>query len=89
MKHNLLHMTDYLMYNKLFGCQEIRSLWSEEAILQQWCDFESYLAQAQAEADAKLAEAEQDIERRRTEFARQCEEMVRGQEVLRRLMEAR
>lgn len=49
MKHNLLHMTDYLMYNKLFGCQEIRSLWSEEAILQQWCDFESYLAQAQAD----------------------------------------
>lgn len=47
------------------------------------------LAQAQAEADEKLAEAEQDIERRRTEFARQCEEMVRGQEVLRRLMEAR
>ena len=49
MKHNLLHMTDYLMYNKLFGCKEIRELWSEEAILQQWCDFESYLAQAQAE----------------------------------------
>ena len=37
----------------------------------------------------ELAEAEQDIERRRTEFARQCEEMVRGQEVLRRLMENR
>ncbi len=49
MKHNLLHMTDYLMYNKLFGCKEIRELWSEEAILQQWCDFEAYLAQAQAE----------------------------------------
>lgn len=47
------------------------------------------LAQAQAEADEKLAEAEQDIEQRRADFTRQCEEMVRGQEVLRRLMEAR
>ena len=50
---------------------------------------EKNLAQEQAEADEKLAEADQDIERRRTELARQCEEMVRGQEVLRRLMEAR
>ncbi len=63
MKHDLLHMTDYLMYKNLFGCKEIREIWSEEAILQQWCDFESYLAQAQAELNMIPQEIADEISR--------------------------
>ncbi len=45
----ILHMTDYKMYKHFFGCEAMRNLWSERAILKQWIDFEVYLAQAQAE----------------------------------------
>lgn len=44
------------------------------------------LAQAQEEADAMRAAAERDIAARREAFTRQCEELLRGQEALRRLM---
>ena len=45
----ILHMTDYKMYKHFFGCDEMRNLWSERAILGQWIDFEVTLAQVQAE----------------------------------------
>ena len=44
------------------------------------------LANAQAEADAMRAAAERDIAARKEAFTRQCEELLRGQEALRRLM---
>lgn len=46
------------------------------------------LEQARAEADAMRAAAECDIAQRREAFKRQCEELIRGQEKLRRLMES-
>ena len=46
------------------------------------------LEQARAEADAMRAAAERDIAQRRAAFKRQCEELIRGQEKLRRLMES-
>lgn len=46
------------------------------------------LEQARAEADAMRAAAERDIAQRREAFKRQCEELIRGQEKLRRLMES-
>lgn len=46
---NRMHFFDYEMYEKGFGTEEMRNLWSERGILQQWVDFEVYLAQAQAE----------------------------------------
>ena len=46
---NRMHFFDYEMYENGFGSQEMRDLWSERGILQQWVDFEVYLAQAQAE----------------------------------------
>lgn len=45
------------------------------------------LDRAQAEANAMRDEAEQDIFKRKEAFTRQCEELLRGQETLRRLME--
>lgn len=48
---------------------------------------EAILAQAHSEADVLRAEAERDIEQRREAFTRQCEEVLRGQEMLRHLME--
>ena len=47
------------------------------------------LAQARSEADGLLEEAEREIARRRDAFAKQCDELVRGQEILRRLMDTR
>lgn len=44
------------------------------------------LNQARQQAETMVQEAEQDIARRREAFTKQCEELVRGQEVLRRLM---
>ena len=41
-----------------------------------------------AEADAMRAAAERDIAQRREAFRRQCEELIRSQEKLRRLMES-
>ena len=46
------------------------------------------LEQARAEADAMRAAAERDIAQRREAFKRQCEELIRSQEKLRRLMES-
>ncbi len=46
------------------------------------------LEQARAEADAMRAAAERDIAQRRETFRRQCEELIRGQDKLRRLMGA-
>lgn len=46
------------------------------------------LEQARAEADAMRAAAERDIAQRHAAFKRQCEELIRGQEKLRRLMES-
>ena len=46
---NRMHFFDYEMYENGFGSQEMRDLWSERGILQQWVNFEVYLAQAQAE----------------------------------------
>lgn len=45
------------------------------------------LERAQAEANEMRAEAERDIAQRKEAFTRQCEELLRGQKVLRRLME--
>lgn len=47
---------------------------------------EEMLNQARQQAETMVQEAEQDISRRREAFTKQCEELVRGQEVLRRLM---
>ena len=47
---------------------------------------EEMLNQARQQAETMVQEAEQDIARRREAFTKQCEELVRGQEVLRRLM---
>lgn len=47
---------------------------------------EELLTQAREQAEAMVQEAEQDVARRKEAFTRQCEELVRGQEVLRRLM---
>ena len=44
------------------------------------------LANAQSEADAMRAAAERDIAARKEAFTRQCEELFRGHEALRRLM---
>ena len=46
---HLMHMNDYQMYHGAFVTDEIRNIWSERSILQQWINFEVYLAQAQAE----------------------------------------
>lgn len=35
-----MHFFDYEMYESGFGSQEMRDLWSERGILQQWVDFE-------------------------------------------------
>lgn len=48
---------------------------------------EGILERARAEADEMRAEAERDIAQRREAFTRQCEELLRGQKALRRLME--
>ena len=45
------------------------------------------LARAQEQAKSRLDEADAEIARRREEFTRQCEELVRGHEALRRMME--
>lgn len=47
---NRMHFFDYQMYENGFGSQEMRDLWSERGILQQWVDFEVYLAQAPGRA---------------------------------------
>lgn len=47
---------------------------------------EEILSQAQAQAEDRLREADAEIDRRREEFTRQCEELLRGHEALRRLM---
>ena len=59
----ILHMTDYKMYKNFFGCEEMRNLWSERAILKQWIDFEVYLAQAQAELGMISQEVADEITR--------------------------
>lgn len=48
---------------------------------------EQLLAQAREEAERLRQEAIGEIEQRREAFTRQCEELLRGQEMLRRLME--
>lgn len=47
---------------------------------------EAIRQQAQAQAQAMLDEAQKELAQRQAEFTRQCQEMVRGQEMLRRLM---
>lgn len=48
---------------------------------------EELLSWAQEEAQRRLEEADAEIARRRDAFTKQCEELLRGHEVLRRLME--
>lgn len=48
---------------------------------------EELLSWAQKEARRRLEEADAEIARRRDAFTKQCEELLRGHEVLRRLME--
>ena len=44
-----VHMTDYELYRDDFSCPEMRAVWCEDAILQDWIDFEVALAEVQAE----------------------------------------
>lgn len=47
---------------------------------------EAIRQKAQAQAQAMLDEAQKELAQKQAEFTRQCQEMVRGQEMLRRLM---
>lgn len=47
---------------------------------------EAQAIRQQAQAQAMLDEAQKELAQKQAEFTRQCQEMVRGQEMLRRLM---
>ena len=65
-----------------------RSLLAQEEIVRQaQAKANEILSQAREQAQSRLDEADAEIARRREEFTRQCEELVRGHEALRRMME--
>jgi adenylosuccinate lyase len=56
-----LHILDSEIYGKDFGSPEIRRLFEEESIVQDWIDFEVALAEVQAEMGLIPAEAAREI----------------------------
>lgn len=69
------------------GCAIMHCTEADRKIQAAQVEAEGILERARAEADAMRAEAERDIAQRREAFTRQCEELLRGQKALRRLME--
>lgn len=69
------------------GCAIMHCTEGDRKIQAAQVEAEGILERARAEADAMRAEAERDIAQRREAFTRQCEELLRGQKALRRLME--
>lgn len=69
------------------GCAIMHCTEADRKIQAAQVEAEGILERARAEADAMRAEADRDIAQRREAFTRQCEELLRGQKALRRLME--
>ena len=61
-----LHVFDSALYGNDFGSPEIKAIWEERAIVQDWIDFEVVLAEVQAELGMIPAEAAREIKSKGT-----------------------
>ena len=58
------HVTDSLFFKDLYGTEEMRAVFSDEALLQRWLDVEVALAQAEAEIGVIPRQAAEEIARK-------------------------